>query len=105
MEKIYTITTMYCADDELCLKFRKRCWGWYSDVDRANLVAIENQGDVFESGCYNYAVVEEYPMGMWHIAKQVTWFKANFEGSHLKSVDVLDGPPAWSKHTCNYSMG
>ena len=68
---IFTITSLRHENDSLK---HSRCFGYYTDYDKAVTAVVENRCDLHEA-YYTYLVIEQVPEGIHPIAKLETWFK------------------------------
>ncbi len=65
---MYFITTVDPKDNDV------RCVGYFSDKDMAIEVVENNIGDIYEAGCYQYAVIEHIPEGIYQYDTEPLWF-------------------------------
>ncbi len=65
---MYFITTIDPKDNDI------RCVGYFSDKDMAIEVVRNNIGDIYEAGCYPYAVIEHIPEGIYQYDMEPLWF-------------------------------
>lgn len=65
---MYFITTIDPKDEDY------RCVGYFSDKDMAIEVVTNNIGDLYEAGCYQYAVIENIPEGIYQYDTEPMWF-------------------------------
>lgn len=83
----------------------QRTWGFMHDRADAEEYLLENYGDAFEGGWYEYAVVEEMAPGSFFGAPKVAWFKATLtEDRENVTVERCEAP-AWADSICNWAMG
>jgi hypothetical protein len=108
-QTIFTVTVLYVTPvpgtDQVRIK-HQRTWGWLSDVATARRVVRTNEGDIFEAGYYNYAVIEELDAGVLPHAKLCGWYLATYSvlESPTTTVRRCKTPPGLDK-VCNFSMG
>jgi hypothetical protein len=65
---MYFITTIDPKDNDV------RCVGYFSDKNIAIEVVENNIGDIYEAGCYQYAVIEHIPEGIYQYDTEPLWF-------------------------------
>jgi hypothetical protein len=106
--KIYFVTCIgYTADnlDKIDLsigKLTNRCWGWYSNLKLAKQHIKDNITDIAEDGSFNYAVIEEVPMGILPLeTKEIQWYKYNIKNNKYQECEK----PKWSNTTINWAIG
>jgi hypothetical protein len=77
---MYFIT---CLDnleiDALGLLGDSRCFGYFSTYQRAKEALEINECDMWEAGCYNYAVIERIESGVHPQSKEMSWWKFDHE--------------------------
>ena len=105
--KIYFVTCIgYTAShlNEIDLrkgKLRARCWGWYSDLDKAKEHTRDNVTDIAEDGYYNYAVIEDVSEEMLPLdTKEIQWYKYDKGSNKYEECEK----PKWSDTTINWSI-
>ena len=115
MNKIYTIYVVALDDDGTRMKTRvgkkgnvyelgDRVWGWFDKFEDAEKIVLNNETDIFEY-YYNYACIEEVPMGVITVAKVIQWYKSGFDSdSGVVSVGKVD-PPPFAENTVNFTIG
>jgi hypothetical protein len=86
---------------------RSRCWGFYFKEEEAIESILDNEGDPFEAGYYDLAVIEGYPEGTHAIAETEKWFSAKYRKTETDwTHDVKPIPkPEQFEHTCNFALG
>ena len=107
---IYTITAFKLVrateQDEFTIKHH-RTWGWVAERGEARRIILDNEGDLFEDGYYNFALIEEVQAGAWAETRAVAWFEAVYtKGSRTPAISWYgaQSPPGLAG-TCNFSMG
>ena len=99
---MYFIT---CLDnleiDALGLLGDARCFGYFSTYQRAKEALEINECDMWEAGCYNYAVIERIEQGIHSHAEEMAWFKFDTE----KRVFYEISKPEETKGAYNYALG
>lgn len=106
MDKIYTVTTLYVWSPGKRLNIelperivRSRLVGWFPTLERAEEVVVNNEGDIYEHGYYNYCVIEEVFPGLYPHVGREEWFKGG------KGGYVLTAKPGWLKNSMNFGIG
>jgi len=86
--------------------YRSRCWGFYHDFETAEQGVLENWTDMYELGCYNYAVIEEWPEGIMACSEKETWYSVvydgNKDGKHV--VTKIEKPEKFAQ-VVHFSIG
>jgi hypothetical protein len=82
---------------------RRRTWGWYSDFAYVEKVVLENQGDIFERGYYDLAVIEEMPEGALAVAENTWWYRATYSKDKIK-VEKIQQPAEFAGNF-NFTVG
>ena len=85
INSIFIITVMYGQGEG------SRCWGWWPTWERALEVVTSNECDLFESGTYEYAVIEEYASGFVGFLDE-HWFKIKYVEDKVCVVGSIDKP-------------
>ena len=67
---MYFITTIDSKDGD------QRCVGYYSSFEKAEEVVLDNIFDICET-CYDYAVIENIPEGLYQYDQNAIWYKWN----------------------------
>lgn len=68
VNNMYFITTIDSKDKDT------RCVGYYSTFEQAEKAVISNMFDICET-CYDYAVIENIPEGIYQYDFNPTWYK------------------------------
>ena len=76
----------------------QRCWGYYSDRDRALQALHENRTDMWET-IYDYAVLEKIPEGLIPDPEEVQWFKFDMKRNGYFEISMPEGENAYSSFT------
>ena len=67
-----------------------RCVGYYSKFDEAEKVVLSNSCDICET-CYDYAVIENIPEGLYQYDFHPTWYKyQKLVGGYTKCENLPD---------------
>lgn len=77
----------------------RRCWGFYTDKEKAFQCVHENWTDLWET-CYNYALIEEYEEGI----AGYTFFRQFFKYDEEKDGYIEIGEPAGYKHFSSFAL-
>ena len=105
MKNIYTVCTISIEsqDPELTKDgyFSTRTVGWFSSKKDAEECVLNNYGDIYEDGCYQYATIEEAHEGLYPYIEKSWWFKWDREKGGYQPIKK---PEAY-KHMCNFSIG
>ncbi len=104
---IYLVTVLNIEEGRV---LHDRTWGWHPTLEEAVECIKKNDGDIYENGSYNYALVEEMPAGSLAICEQEHWFKVipyREPGAHsVKSYQVeFCEKPEGFKGVVNFGMG
>ena len=91
--KIYTVTTLRE------LNTHGRTVGYFSDMEEAQEAVERNSCDIYESGYYPYAVVEEVEDGLYPYCPKAQWYQWN--GGRYVKIPKPEG----LKHVVNFSIG
>ena len=75
---MYFITTVQLKDGEVV---DHRCVGYVDTFEEAEQIVTNNQCDIFEY-CYNYAVIEAVPTGLYQYDLEPKWYEVRFEGDY-----------------------
>jgi hypothetical protein len=97
--EIFTIACAKFDQDEGFARFRT--WGWYPTLDEAREHVETGDDLLFEDDTYDYAVIEEIPVGAPVLAESAHWFRK------VKGEDRAEpcAPPSWAEGGINYTMG
>lgn len=68
---MYFITTLEAKKGEIK---DTRCVGYFKTFKQAENAVINNKCDIWET-CYNYAVIENIPEGLYQYDFHPTWYK------------------------------
>src|SRR5207244_180009 len=99
---IHTLTAIYLKKDQIV---RSRLWGWYRSFEEAERAVLKNDGDLFENGYYNHAVIETVPEGMCPEVRRTAWYRARREVSaEDPHVTPVPTPPAVAR-VVNFAIG
>ena len=103
---IYVVTTLYVWIPDRCLSValpkrvvRNRSVGWFPTLDRAEEVVMNNEGDIYECGYYNYCVIEKVSPGLYPDVSREEWFEWKNGGY------TLIPKPDWLKDSLNFGIG
>ena len=88
------------SDQFLAIFGDHRTWGYYKDYDIALLALHENWTDMWET-CYDYAVLERFPEGVFPYCEERYWFKYNRERDGYFEIEE----PECVKPFCNFAIG
>jgi hypothetical protein len=76
----------------------QRCWGYYSDHDKALSALHENRTDMWET-IYDYAVLEKIPEGLIPDPEEVQWFKFDMKRNGYFEIPMPEGENGYSSFT------
>lgn len=82
-----------------------RTWGYFTTLQRAEHVVLENRTDIFESGYYDYAVIEQVRDGLYAAAnaKERWWFRVRRESNQLQVERAEE--PEWARRVEGFCFG
>lgn len=78
----------------------RRCWGWFPKQEQAEKSVIDNEGDPFEAGWYQWAAIQRIPPGSHASGEVVAWFRAVYTpGNNVPRVERVPDEelPSWTK--------
>ena len=103
MKKVFTVCTVSIETPEPAMDgfFSTRTVGWYSSKKDAEDCVLNNYGDIYEDGCYQYATIEEVHEGLYPFVEHSWWFKWDKEKGGYQPIDK---PEAYC-HMSNFSIG
>lgn len=99
MKEYYFITVFQKFDDRCGIK-GARCWGFYTDKDKAKYVIENNVTDLWET-IYDYAIIETYDEGISGYADERIFYKYDKESN--KYIEIPE--PKEVKHFISFSIG
>ena len=94
MDPIFVVTTVGLLGTKNC----ERTVGWYSTLEDAKYIIVHNLGDIHET-CYEYALIEGIPSGLYPNILKETWF----QWQDNKYVEVPK--PDKFRCICNWGIG
>ena len=65
----------------------KVCVGYFDTYEKAEMIVKDNTMDIFES-CYEHAVIEKIPTGLYQFDTSPKWFKWNFEEERYEECET-----------------
>jgi len=77
-----------------------RLVGWYPELEVANSAVTGNLCDINET-CYQYALIEECEVGLYHPAYKRWWYKYDRENDEYIPIDE----PSFIKGFCGFTIG
>lgn len=85
---MYFITTVQTKDNEVV---DHRSVGYVDTFEEAEKIVLNNQYDIFEY-CYNYAVIEAIPTGLYQYDHEPKWYKIvpQEENSYYEPIEKPD---------------
>jgi hypothetical protein len=84
---------------------RQRAWGWMPTRELARDAVLSNEGDLFERGYYDYAVIEAVPPGLMRIVTVCEWYHATYlDGRSEPNVTACAAPEALNG-VINFGLG
>jgi hypothetical protein len=86
MNKIYVLS-VFKFDPH-----RSRVWGWFSEFDDAETAVLENEGDIYECGYYDVALIECYSEGVLSDIPEETWYNARYDSNSDYTVTRREKP-------------
>lgn len=75
---IYTITVIRYIHPTVTgqvLRTEKRVWGYFTSLEDAYVTVTMNDGDIFEDGYYEEAVIEAIPPGILPEITERWWYR------------------------------
>ena len=96
-DKYYFITVFAKYDDKG--PHNMRCWGFYKELPDAVEAIMWNYTDMWET-VYDYAIIEEYHLGISGYNFERWFFKYNGEDGY----DRIEEPEEL-KHYCSFALG
>lgn len=81
------------------VRLDRRCWGWFPTQERAEKSVVDNEGDPFEAGWYQWAAIQRVPPGSHASGEIVAWFQAIYTpGQNRPRVErvAVDQLPPWA---------
>ncbi len=104
MNKIYTVmvmTDLTYDSNTRCPEFgSSRLVGWYPEFEVANSAVMGNVCDINET-CYQYALIEECEVGLYHPAYKRWWYEYDREKEEYVQIDE----PDFIKGFCGFTIG
>ena len=92
---MYFITTIDSKKDDT------RCVGYYSIFEKAEEAVLENTFDIYET-CYDYAIIENIPEGIYHYDEKPVWYKWNDVDEKYEKIEQ---PPEKYKKWTGFAIG
>jgi len=99
---MYFLTSILCVAEcgfEPTIK-SERCFGYFSDKQKALRAADENWADMHECS-FNWLLIEKIPEGLHAISEEEIWYKWDDGINRWIHVEK----PAWSDKIINWSIG
>lgn len=95
---MYFITTVEEKDGKIK---DTRCVGYVDTMYEAERIVANNRYDIFEY-CYNYAVIEAVPSGVYQYDNEPKWYKIvpQEENSYYEEIEK----PKWA-NTVGWAIG
>jgi hypothetical protein len=95
---MYFITTVEEKDGDIV---DRRCVGYVDTLCEAEKIVVNNEYDIFEY-CYNYAVIEAIPSGVYQYDQAARWYRIVFkeENSYYERIEK----PKWAD-TVGWAIG
>ncbi len=104
MNKIYAVmvmTDLTYDGNAKCPEFgSSRLVGWYPEFEVANSAVTGNVCDINET-CYQYALIEECEVGLYHPAYKRWWYEYDREKEEYVQIDE----PDFIKGFCGFTIG
>lgn len=98
---IHLITTLQIHGD---LIRDQRSVGYYETYERACEAVCENRCDIYE-GCYNYAIIESVPSGIYPDVVTTHWFHV-VKGESEEEITYTEvEKPKFAEHLCICGIG
>jgi len=93
---MYFVTTIDSKDGDT------RCVGYYSTFEKANEAVLDNACDIWET-CYDYAVIENIPEGLYQYDFKPIWYKWNDIEEIYEKID--ERPTCIDKCLIGFAIG
>ena len=74
---IWILTVMYQGPAGTLV--RKRTWGYFRELEVAVRAVVDNDGDIYEDGAYNFALLARVPWGTLGIPDEERWFAVAYD--------------------------
>lgn len=106
-KKLFFVTCLMLDDNPKYI-LRSHAMGFFETFKRAERAVLKNEGDIFERGYYNHAVIEEYGPGLYYYsaADKSRWFSAKYrkngDQSHPKVAKI--NKPKKLEKIVNFAM-
>lgn len=104
MNKIYTVMVMtdltYDEQTKSPEFGSERLVGWYPEFEVAQSAVTGNVCDINET-CYQYALIEECEVGLYHPAHKRWWFEYDKEKDEYFQIEE----PDFVKGFCGFTIG
>ena len=78
-----------------------RCVGYFKTFEKAEKAVKENACDIWET-CYDYAVIENIPEGLYQYDFHPTWYKWDDLNEEYKRIE---GRPEEYKNQVGFNLG
>lgn len=88
----------------------ERCVGYFNTFEEAEKATLENWGDIYECGYYQYVVIEAIKPGLYSIDIHPTWYEAKWIESNAEyplgryEVTKIETPD-FAECMCGWSIG
>ena len=92
---MYFITTIDSEKDDT------RCVGYYTEFKKAEDAILDNIFDIYET-CYDYAVIENIPEGLYKYDDFPVWYKWNDTDGKYERVTEI---PKQYKRMAGFAIG
>ena len=79
-----------------------RCVGYYSSFEQACFAVEHNCYDLYEAGCYPYAVIEKIEEGLYQYDFNPTWYKYN---NSTELYEKSERPSFIEKNLISFGIG
>jgi hypothetical protein len=98
------ITTVFFVHVRHEAENRGRTWGFYTTPERAEQAIRNNEGDMFEVGYFDLALIEEISEGIFADVISERWFRATQTGKFVYNIEPIAKPEKY-KQVSNFSIG
>ena len=82
---------------EPIMRRSNRVWGWFENFEDAVEIIENNISDIWEY-CYEYAMIEEVPAGLYSFPRQEWWWK--WEGGETGKYIPTTRPEDFEQTVC-----
>lgn len=93
---IFILTVFYLIDPQKPAT-HTRSWGWFPSFELAEDTVMTNDGDIYEDGYYNLAVIEEVSWGSLAMSEPRQWYRVEHKGDANYVITKIDVPEVYER--------